>query len=48
LLDLGEDEMARQAQDQAENLEKSGEVDQRAAQRMRYETKKLTEIKNND
>jgi Ca-activated chloride channel family protein len=43
LLDLGEQDMARQAQDQVENLEKSGQVDQAAAQKMRYQTKKLTE-----
>jgi len=43
LLDLGEEEMAQQAQDQAERLEKTGQVDQAAAQQMRYRTKKLTE-----
>ena len=43
LLDLGEMEMAQQAQDQALNLEKSGQVDQAAAQQMRYKTKRLTE-----
>lgn len=44
LLDLGEDAMAQEAQDQAENLERSGQVDQAAAQQMRYKTKKLTEV----
>jgi Ca-activated chloride channel family protein len=45
LLDLGEEEMAQQAQSQAQNLEQSGQVDQAAAQQMRYKTKKLTENK---
>jgi len=44
LLDLGEDDLAQEAQHQAENLERSGQVDQVAAQQMRYKTKKLTEI----
>ena len=43
LLDLGEDDLAQEAQSQAENLERSGQVDQAAAQQMRYKTKKLTE-----
>jgi Ca-activated chloride channel family protein len=43
LLDLGEEEMAQQAESQAQNLEQSGQVDQAAAQQMRYKTKKLTE-----
>jgi Ca-activated chloride channel family protein len=45
LLDLGEEEMAQEAQSQAHNLEESGQVDQAAAQQMRYKTKKLTEAK---
>jgi Ca-activated chloride channel family protein len=48
LLDLGELEMAEEAQSQAENLEESGQVDQAAAQQMRYKTKKLTEIKDEE
>jgi Ca-activated chloride channel family protein len=43
LLDLGEVELAQEAQDQASNLEESGQVDQAAAQQMRYKTKRLTE-----
>jgi Ca-activated chloride channel family protein len=48
LLDLGEDAMAQEAQDQAEILERSGQVDQAAAQQMRYKTKKLTEVTDQD
>lgn len=44
LLELGEMEMAQQAQQQAQQLEQSGQVDQAAAQQMRYKTKKLTQI----
>jgi len=47
LLDLGEEEMAQEAQSQARNLEESGQVDQAAAQQMRYKTKKLIETSDN-
>jgi Ca-activated chloride channel homolog len=43
LLELGEVELAQQANQQAQNIEKSGQVDPAAAQRMRYATKRLTE-----
>ena len=43
LLELGEMEMAQQAELQAQHLEQSGQVDQAAAQQMRYKTKKLTQ-----
>ncbi len=43
LLDLGETEMAKTASDQAEQIEQAGQIDSAAAQKMRYETKKLIE-----
>ncbi len=43
LLELGEMEMAQQAENQAQQLEQSGQMDQTAAQQMRYKTKKLTQ-----
>ncbi len=43
LLELGEVEMAEQANQQAQKIEQSGQVDPAAAQRMRYATKRLTE-----
>lgn len=43
LLELGETEMAQQATQQALQIEQVGQVDPAAAQKMRYQTKKLTE-----
>ncbi|MFC1879372.1 VWA domain-containing protein [Chloroflexota bacterium] len=43
LLELGEDDMAQQANQQAEQIEQSGQMDPAAAQKMRYKTKRLTE-----
>jgi Ca-activated chloride channel family protein len=43
LLELGEDDMAQQANQQAEQIEQSGQMDAAAAQKMRYKTKRLTE-----
>ena len=43
LLELGEDELAQQASQQAQELEQGGQLDQESAQRMRYATKKLTQ-----
>jgi Ca-activated chloride channel family protein len=43
LLELGEDELAQQANQQAQNLEEGRKVDLAAAQKMRYATKRLTE-----
>lgn len=43
LLELGETDMAQNAMDQAQNMEQSGSMDQAAAQKMRFETKRLTE-----
>jgi Ca-activated chloride channel homolog len=43
LLDLGEVAMAQQANQQAQQMEQGGQIDPAAAQKMRYETKKLTE-----
>jgi Ca-activated chloride channel family protein len=43
LLELGEEDMAQQANQQAEQIEQSGHMDQAAAQKMRYKTKRLTE-----
>jgi len=44
LLELGEVELARQADQQADLIEKGGHLDPAAAQKMRYATKRLTEI----
>ena len=44
LLDLGETEMAQQASQQAQQFEQGQQIDPAAAQKMRYETKKLTKI----
>jgi Ca-activated chloride channel family protein len=43
LLELGETDMAEQANQQALQLEQSGQVDPAAAQKLRYATKRLTE-----
>ena len=43
LLELGETDMADQANQQAQQIEQSGQVDLAAAQKMRYATKRLTE-----
>ena len=43
LLELGEVDMAEEANQQAQRLEQVGKVDQAAMQRMRYATKRLTE-----
>ena len=43
LLELGEVEMANEANQQAQQLEQAGQMDPAAAQRMRYATKRLTE-----
>lgn len=43
LLELGETEMAQQANQQAQQIEQSGQVDLAAAQKMRYATRRLTE-----
>lgn len=44
LLELGEVELARQADQQANLIEQGGHLDPAAAQKMRYATKRLTEI----
>jgi Ca-activated chloride channel family protein len=44
LLELGETEMAEEANQQANQMEQEGQIDPAAAQRMRYATKKLTEV----
>ncbi len=44
LLELGEVELARQARQQANLIEQEGHLDPAAAQKMRYATKRLTEI----
>jgi len=41
LLEIGESEMAQQANQQAEQIEQGGQIDQASTQKMRYETKKL-------
>jgi len=43
LLELGESELAEQANQQANQIEKSGKVELEAAQKMRYATKRLME-----
>ena len=43
LLELGEVKMAQQTRQQAEQLERSGQLDLAASQKMRYATKRLTE-----
>jgi Ca-activated chloride channel family protein len=43
LLELGEADMADQANQQAQNIEQKGQLDLEAAQKMRYATKRLTE-----
>jgi Ca-activated chloride channel family protein len=43
LLELGETNMAEQANQQAQQIEQSGQMDLAAAQHMRYATKRLTE-----
>ncbi|NPV55445.1 MAG: VWA domain-containing protein [Anaerolineae bacterium] len=43
LIELGESAMAEQALEQADQLEKSGSMDQAVAQKMRYDTKRLLE-----
>lgn len=43
LLELGETELAEQANQQAHQIEQAGQMDPAAAQKMRYATKKLTE-----
>lgn len=44
LLELGEEEMAHQANQQAQQIERSGKMDLSTAQTMRYATKRLTEM----
>jgi len=48
LLELGEVDMAEQATEQASKIEKDGQIDAAAAQRMRYATKRLTEMEDQD
>lgn len=43
LLELGEHELAQQANQQAQQLEEGGRIDLASAQKMRYATKRLTE-----
>jgi Ca-activated chloride channel family protein len=43
LLEIGETEMADQANQQAQQMELNGQIDPAAAQKMRYATKRLTE-----
>ncbi|MEW5872098.1 MAG: VWA domain-containing protein [Chloroflexota bacterium] len=43
LLEIGEVEMAEQANQQAQKMEQGGQMDLEAAQKMRYATKRLTE-----
>jgi Ca-activated chloride channel family protein len=43
LLDLGEEDLAQSALDEAENLEKSGQMSSHGTKKLRYETRKLTQ-----
>ena len=43
LLEMGEDELAQSALEEAENLEKSGQMTARGTKKLRYETRKLTQ-----
>lgn len=43
LLELGEDDLARSALEEAENLEKTGQMSARGTKKLRYETRKLTQ-----
>lgn len=43
LLEMGEDELAESAMEEAENLEKSGQMTARGTKKLRYETRKLTQ-----
>jgi hypothetical protein len=44
LLELGEDQLAEEASRQAQNLEQDGQLDAADMQRMRYATRRLTEV----
>jgi Ca-activated chloride channel family protein len=43
LLEMGEDDLAQSALEEAENLEKSGQMSARGTKKLRYETRKLTQ-----
>ena len=43
LLEMGEDELAQSALEEAENLEKSGRMSARGTKKLRYDTRKLTQ-----
>jgi Ca-activated chloride channel family protein len=43
LLELGEDELAKSALEEAANLEKTGQMSARGTKKLRYETRKLTQ-----
>jgi Ca-activated chloride channel family protein len=43
LLEMGEDELAQSALEEAENLEKRGQMSSRGTKKLRYETRKLTQ-----
>ncbi|MEJ2735890.1 MAG: VWA domain-containing protein [Anaerolineae bacterium] len=43
LLEMGEEELAQSALEEADNLEKSGQMSARGTKKLRYETRKLTQ-----
>jgi Ca-activated chloride channel family protein len=43
LLEMGEEELAESALEEAENLEKSGQMSAHGTKKLRYETRKLTQ-----
>jgi Ca-activated chloride channel family protein len=46
LLELGEEDLAQSALDEAENLERSGQMSSHGTKKLRYETRKLTQSLN--
>jgi Ca-activated chloride channel family protein len=43
LLEMGEDDLAQSALEEAENLESSGKMSAHGTKKLRYETRKLTQ-----
>jgi Ca-activated chloride channel family protein len=43
LLEIGEEDLAQSAMEEAENLEKSGQMSSHGTKKLRYETRKLTQ-----
>jgi Ca-activated chloride channel family protein len=43
LLEIGEQELAESALEEADNLEKTGQMSSKGTKKLRYETRKLTQ-----